>query len=155
MSKRFCVDLHIRWSYSLCYEAGGPSWVPIWRLQLVSELKWSCCFGLGPTASRLQLTSFPKFCLLHVWHHVFRLLLLSSSSSGTGTINPQDWTHLLCKVSPFSFLCITQALNRVQMVRPFHANASFFLSRCSALCASVQPSGVIERPGFAFSFSCL
>lgn len=130
-------------------------WVPIWRLQLVSELKWSCCFGISATAEPLQLTSFHKFCLFRVLRRVFRLLLLSSSSSGLGTINTQDWTHLLCTVGPFFFLCITQALNGVQMVRPFHASASFFLSRCSALCASVQPSGVIEQPGTGFSFSCL
>lgn len=153
MSKRFYIGLHTLWSDSLRDEAGGPSLVPIWRLQLVSELKRSCCFGISATASQLPLTSSLKFCLFLVLHHVLRLLLLSSSSSGT--INPQDWAQVLCKVGPFSFLCITQALNGVQMVMPLRANASFFLSRCAALCASVQPSGVIERPGFGFSFRCL
>lgn len=100
------------------FQYGGYSW----------SLSWSGAASLGsvPQAHDYSWLPFHKFSSFHVRHHVFRPLLLSPRNSGTDTINPQDWTHVLYEVGPFSFLCVTQALNGVQMVWPFHADASFF-----------------------------
>lgn len=66
MSEWFYVARHTLWSDSLGGEAGGPSWVPVWDVQLVFDLKWSCCSGISATASQLQLMSFLKFSSFHI-----------------------------------------------------------------------------------------